>query len=270
LSAKVRTTLRAFVDDRGYEAAEVSELDEAGLYEAVSAAEVCISFIDDGSPASRYAMGAAGMGFVPTIPFTGVQPARDRSWIPDEYGPRHVPDLRDGDLLRDRVAEQLDIFEQDFVELEDENAAARYAGFLEQLWGSAGDYGAGTREQAVEVVMGDKYEISGGQTGAVGRGAHAHHIRFEQTWTGIASEVPLNRLRQELEALRSVMRARAATPEEDVAVARVAEAQLAAEEDDGPGALRSLKEAGAWALGVAREIGVSVATAALKAVIGVP
>jgi hypothetical protein len=48
----------------------------------------------------------------------------------------------------------------------------------------------------------------------------------------------------------------------------VAAAEEAADKGDGPAALRYLKSAGTWTLGIAKDIGVKLATEALKKVTG--
>jgi hypothetical protein len=74
-------------------------------------------------------------------------------------------------------------------------------------------------------------------------------------------------LAEELGRLRVALREHGSEPEHDLALGEVAAAEKAAKEGDSDGALRHLKQAGQWALGVATEIGVPVATAALKSVL---
>lgn len=54
------------------------------------------------------------------------------------------------------------------------------------------------------------------------------------------------------------------TREQDKAIGTVADAEEAAARDDGLAALRHLKSAGKWTLGIAEKIGVAVAAEALK------
>ena len=60
------------------------------------------------------------------------------------------------------------------------------------------------------------------------------------------------------------MRGEAETREQDKAVGAVADAEEAAAKGDGPTALRHLKAAGKWTLGIAEKIGVPVAVEDLK------
>jgi hypothetical protein len=106
----------------------------------------------------------------------------------------------------------------------------------------------------------DTYTITG-QAGAVGPGAHAHDNTFQQIQGGI----DLPKLAEELGRLRKAMKAEAAgTREQDTAIGAVADAEDAASRRDGPAAVRYLKSAGTWTLGIAEKIGVSLATEAIK------
>ncbi len=101
-----------------------------------------------------------------------------------------------------------------------------------------------------------------GQAGAVGPHAHAHDMTFQQNQAG---GIDLPKLTEELGRLREAMKGEATgTPEQDKAIGAVADAKEAATRGDGPAALRYLKSAGTWTLGIAEKIGVSLATEALK------
>ena len=117
--------------------------------------------------------------------------------------------------------------------------------------------------QIEEVVMGDRYEV--GQAGAVGPNSFAVGQHFVQMWNKTSSEVSLPDLAQELNRIRERGRAVASgEPEEDLALAEVANAELAAKQGDGPKAMSHLARAGQWALNIAQQIGVPVAIKALE------
>jgi hypothetical protein len=106
----------------------------------------------------------------------------------------------------------------------------------------------------------DTYNIPG-QAGAVGPGAHARDNTFQQIQGGI--DVP--KLAEELGRLRHAMKGEATgTREQDKATGAVADAEEAAAKGDSPAALRCLKAAGTWTLGIAEKIGMPVAIEALK------
>jgi hypothetical protein len=110
--------------------------------------------------------------------------------------------------------------------------------------------------------MGDQYKV--GQAGAVGPGAHAHHMRFQQIWQEGGGGLDLKVLAEELSQLRAALKQEPTSPEQDSAIGAVAAAEVAARKGDGPGAPERLADAGKWAFDVATKIGVGVATVALK------
>ena len=83
-------------------------------------------------------------------------------------------------------------------------------------------------------------------------------MTFQQIWNETGSSIDLRALAEDLEKLRSSLRAEAVTAEQDLAVAEVARAEKAAQDNDGPTALAHLKNAGSWAFSVAEKIGVGV------------
>ena len=117
--------------------------------------------------------------------------------------------------------------------------------------------------------MRDKYETQG-QAGAVGSNARVHDINFNQLWNQNKDlqDSDLHKLSEELSQLRGVLKKEAKTLENDKSVGEVASAEEAAKAGNGPKTLEHLKNAGKWALGAAEKIGIPLATAALKASVG--
>ncbi|MDX8353239.1 hypothetical protein [Cognatiyoonia sp. IB215182] len=116
-----------------------------------------------------------------------------------------------------------------------------------------------------EFQMGDRY--SAGQVGAMGPGATASQISFQQVWIQNQENINLQALEEELGALRAKMKNEAVSADHDAAVGEVAAAEISARNGDGAGALEHLSKAGKWAFDVATKIGSGVATAALKSVL---
>jgi hypothetical protein len=84
---------------------------------------------------------------------------------------------------------------------------------------------------------------------------------FQQIWN--QSDLDLTKLAEELARLRTAMKQEAGGADEhDEAIGTVA--GKAAGQGDGPAALRHLKTASKWTLGVAEKIGVAVAVEAIK------
>jgi hypothetical protein len=119
-----------------------------------------------------------------------------------------------------------------------------------------------------ELHMGDNY--SAGQAGAMGPGAKACDMMFEQNWNQALGPMNLAQLAGELGRLHLELRSEATEPEHELAIGSVAAAEAAAKAGNGAKALEYLKKAGTWALNVATKIGTDMAVAALKASMGMP
>lgn len=118
-----------------------------------------------------------------------------------------------------------------------------------------------------ENSMGDTYIA--GQAAAQGPNASATGQSFTQIWNQNTTQIDLNQLARELANIREeVQRAGSKSPEEAVAVAELAQAEIAAKSGDGEKALSHLSRAGKWALGIATSIGVPVATKAIQLALG--
>lgn len=102
-------------------------------------------------------------------------------------------------------------------------------------------------------IMGDTYNIHGGQIGAVGQSASASGNTFQQI------TADLSRLHEEMQ--RS-----AKTTEQRAAAEDVAKAAQAAREKNEPAMLQHLKNAGKFALDCAKTVGTDVAAEYLKKV----
>jgi hypothetical protein len=116
------------------------------------------------------------------------------------------------------------------------------------------------------VMSNDSYNVSG-QAGAVGPSASVSGGTFNQ-FVGGMNGAQLGQLASELARLREMMREAAETPEQDMAVAEIATAEIAAEKGDTATVERSLSKAGKWAWSTANAIGTSLAASALKAALG--
>lgn len=78
------------------------------------------------------------------------------------------------------------------------------------------------------------------------------------------NQVDMLKLSEELEQLRKILKGKAVEPEHDVAVGEIASAKQAAEKGEKNKLIEHLAKAGKWVYGIAKEIGVSLATEALK------
>ncbi|MDG4757301.1 hypothetical protein [Micromonospora sp. WMMD710] len=273
LAAGVGDAVREFIErERRYTVlssqALLAEIDEHPIgYSALSEVSLAVAFT--GATADRREdrlLGEVRGTNVPLIRVVVEPGPATVAKVPAEYLPRVMrPELGTAGLIS-LVSNELEIYEEDFLELSDGSSADRYTQFLIDL-GGRGRYGALTRERGVEVIMGDRYDVQG-QAGAVGPNAHVHDVSFVQLWNQLGNGIDLPTLAEELSRLRVALRERATTPEDDRAVADIGQAELAARSDDGVGALKSLRAAGRWALDTANAIGVAVAAEAIKIALG--
>ena len=271
LGSTAKDRLGEFFDRQGYRAQLASSfgnwaLPGSQVYDSVSSADLAIFFADTRVSQLRYVAGLADGAFVPTITFTADPSHPYSPDIPTEYQARQIDSLDDFSLLGPALNQEISTFEEDFVHLADDEKVRAYASALLGLKGKRGHYDEETTTFVQEVVMGDQYVT--GQAGAVGPGSHAHRMTFIQTWEQAAGEFDLAQLQGELAQLRAAMKERAIEPEHDVAVAEVAQAEVAAGEGDGPRALEHLARAGRWALDAATAVGTTVAAAAVKVSLG--
>lgn len=269
----IRESIKSVVSDSGYAVADFDEsellpIHNARLFEALDCADFAVACVDTADRHANFVAGAITGSAVPTIALTLNSSYPFHKAIPLEYQPRVIDRDATGETVAARLKNELRLYEEDFLDLEDQSEVARYR---EQLISMAatGSYSHATRGRIVqEVVMGDQYHIEGPSV-AVGRGAMAVDNEVLQLWHRAGEgRIDLAALGDELDQLRSALKAEAATPEQDLAVAEVAAAELAARGNDGQLAFHHLKRAGSWALDTANKIGIGVATAALKAVLG--
>lgn len=259
-----------FLGQRGYRVVEptqdASREDPWSTHASVASSQLAIAVVGDSNPFAAYVVGYAKAALVPTIEFTSDITAHKPTGIPDEFLPRELAD-GSGSLVIEAMS-QIELFEENFVELDPERAD-EYARMLLET-GGPDRYTDGLRSQFVqEITMGDRFEVGGDAGVVAGRDSHVHDVTFVKAWDAAKSDIDIEQLARELGELRAELKASATTPEQDVAVGAVASAEVAAKAGDGPTTLERIAKAGKWALGVAEKIGASVAVAAIKATLGI-
>jgi hypothetical protein len=127
--------------------------------------------------------------------------------------------------------------------------------------------GPSTLHSEGDLKMSDSYYV--GQAAAVGTHATAHDITFSQALSQGSTSIDLSQLEYELAVLRQELKKQANTPEHDIAIAEVANAEIAVKSGDRGKAIGHLRKAGKWVLGVATSIGCGVAASAIKAALGI-
>lgn len=114
-----------------------------------------------------------------------------------------------------------------------------------------------------------KKYINNGQVASMGDDSNVHHNQFNQTWNENQEKIDLNILNKELEVLRRKLIDIATSPEHFSEIGVIAKAEIEAKNGDGSNVLKTLSQAGKWSLDIAKKIGISVATTAIKTSLGV-
>lgn len=266
----VKANVRFFLESKGYMIWSLSKKDKilplSGNFHAdIRHTNLAIAVLSSKSTVNSYMLGALQSSLVPTITLSvGDFPLIKN--VPEEYQ-RRVISNSDVENDIETIQKQIELFEEDFIEIDSINKAEKYANKLATAV-SPGHYTHDFRYNIIrEVIMGDKYEA--GQVGAQGKNAHAHDMTFNQIWQQNKEKIDLSILNNELEKLRSSLQSSATTAEHYSEIGAIATAEIEAKKGNGANALQALASAGKWSLSVAEKIGVGVATAALKTALGI-
>jgi hypothetical protein len=233
-------------------------------------AYLVLVFIDCNSAELAYILGLLQRAIVPTLALTFRSDWRSVERIPAEFQPRLIPDDECG--FRQSLQKQVELFEQDFVDINSDREGRAYADQLAAAAFSPGKYSdqfRGIVIQEMKMTQGDSYNVSG-QAVNVGPQGTATTVSQHQVRTSGLGSIDLAALARELGELRSTLRKDATTAEQDASVGAVAEAEQAAAKGDEQSTLQALKRAGSWALDRAGAVGVVVAAAALRKALGLP
>ena len=272
LSESAKRELPEIIESRGYSPTDITDLrrtspDDLGIYECIACSDVALCCIDSRSPESQYLLGAIHAAFIPAITFTADAAYKFTAHVPQEYQPR-ILNSADSAGTRSVLDKEFDVYEQDFVELDNQDEVETYTALLVDVASSKGNYDEGVRNIFIkELIMRDQYKT--GQAGAVGPGSQAHHINFNQIWNEAGSSLPLPTMAQELSKLREVLLQTAAEPEQYSAIGAIASAETEARKGNGAKMLEYLSTAGKWTLDTATKIGTTVAAAAIKESLGI-
>lgn len=270
LTGNIREFIIEFIESRGYSPIELDEsicslLQDKHVYEIISTSNLAICFIESKLSMSRYLVGAVQTANVPAILLTTNPSYQYNQHIPKEYQP-HLINPDDSTMIKQILDTEMNLFEEDIVNLDNQDKVKTYSELLLQVSPLEGQYKAGTNYIFTkELTMRDKYIA--GQVGAQGPGSHAHSMTFNQIWSQTSDKIDLSELVNELSELRIKLKEEATKPEHDIFIGAIASAENSAKEGNGPKALEYLSKVGKWALDIATKIGVPVATEALKAAV---
>ena len=214
-------------------------------FEYTASLDLLLACADSSAQGAGFWRGTLGSALVPAITFTADPAYPVDARFPRDFQPSLINGSADAPIAA-TLGTEFGLFEQDFLTTSDESAIDRYTQILVSAGTLKGRYEPGTRGRIVEVVMGDQYNVSG-QAGAVGAGAHAHDMTFQQIWNQMSNQTDIAALAGELAVLRDAMEKEARQPSEKFAVGAVAAAEESAKQKDGPKTIEYLKSAGKWA-----------------------
>ncbi len=271
LSPELSKKIIGLLSKRGYKILDLSIMKSAvplpgEIHYDISDANLLISLVNSKSVISTYILGAAQSTLVPNI-LLATEDYPLNPTIPNDYQRRMISN---GDIEKslEIVDRQIELYEEDFVSIDSEGKAEKYADQLIGMASIAGHYSQDIRTHIIqEITMGDRYEA--GQVGAQGPYAHAHDITFNQIWHQTKGNIDLSILAKELSMLRGEMQKLAKDAKDYTEIGAIANAEIEAQNGNGPKALSALAKAGKWSLDIAEKIGIGVAIAAIKTVLGI-
>lgn len=260
--------IKGVIDNHGYYLVEFNEstgsvFPNQDIYEAFCSANLAICLVDSEFHMSHYMMGAIQTAMIPTILLTANSSYKYEPRIPGEYQPRLI-NTEDLIELRKTIDNEISLFEEDIIDIEDDNELKTYFEILLKVSSFKGNYDGVNH---IFVNKFNNYEISG-QGNIVGPNAHVHDISFNQIWNETKDGIDLNKLAEDLRTLRLKLKEEAKTLENDLSIGNIAGAESSAKKGDGPKAFEYMQKAGKWALDVACEISVPIATEVLKKLLG--
>jgi hypothetical protein len=247
----------------------ISSIQDHTVYNFIHSADLAVSLIDSSSLRSQFLIGAIESAFVPNISLAADSSYSFHPQVPREYQARIVVPS-DIQTTSSEVEKEIAIYEQDLLDLEDQEEVERYTSLLLELPSTRdGHYDPGVRQLFVNEVVMNKY-VNKGQAGAFGENAQAREFTLVQKWDRVSKQIDLTELAEQLAKLRAELKKTAGDTEHDVAIGALASAESAAKQGKGADTLDALSRTGKWVLGVATKIGVPLAVAALKVSLGLP
>lgn len=126
------------------------------LYESLLSIDLAICNVDSQIPQSQYLLGAIQASFIPSITITTNETFNYHPGIPMEFQPRPV-NLASKELFQQTLGAELELFEEDFVEIENQDEVENYISLLVDVSPLKGHYEETTRQVfAKEIIMGNK------------------------------------------------------------------------------------------------------------------
>jgi hypothetical protein len=119
---------------------------------------LCVSFTQKLSPLEFYLLGAVRASLIPSILLTRDPDYTYHLSVPEEYQPRKVS-VEDMDTVCHTLEEEIGIFEEDYLELKEQEKVILYRTALIQEGSKDGVYSPKTRDVILNLVTGNVGEI---------------------------------------------------------------------------------------------------------------
>jgi hypothetical protein len=144
--------------------------------EEIAQAALAVAFVDHLSPQEACCLGAMRGALTPTITFTGNRRYPYDPRIPKEYQPRKVQmDAVDG--VCEKLVEEVKIYEEDYLDLKDQEKARRYRDALLGVGPREGNYSGAVRTYVTNIVdMSSHTTTTGNVTGNVIVDSRLDHV----------------------------------------------------------------------------------------------
>lgn len=117
----------------------------------VARSALCLAFAEKLSPSETYLLGAARSTLTPSIIFSQNQNYNFDKNVPNEYQPRIVS-VFDMGRLCENLEEEVMIFQQDYLELKEQEKVLRYRAALIQKSSGGGNYSERVRGDIINIV----------------------------------------------------------------------------------------------------------------------
>jgi len=160
ISEKQRSVIEGQLTQLGYKPISVKDgthflsFDQP-FEEVVAQSVLCVSFSENLSPLEFYLLGAARASLLPTIPLTQDTGYPYSLKVPKEYQPRDVSKQNFDEVLEKEIS----IFEEDYLELEDQEKVLRYRAAVLKEGKEDGKYSKEERGMVFNIVAGKVGDI---------------------------------------------------------------------------------------------------------------
>jgi hypothetical protein len=160
-----------WLETRGYSAIDFHQISpfrfqDPTIYESLLSADLALCNVDSTTLQSQFLLGAIQTSFIPSITFTANDSYSYHPAIPTEFQPRLSNSLN-RDALQQMLETELELYEADFIELDNPEEVEKYASLLVDLAPLEGHYESGIHQViSKEIIMGNKISF-GNITGSI-------------------------------------------------------------------------------------------------------